>query len=294
MINIKDIQERLRRNPEPKEVTEMRRHILDSFKNLEFIDDGHVYNLHNDDGTIIPHIPSASAIMQRFENKQDWDAIAERYALERDLSPDDVKKAWHENNIISTNNGTSVHLYGENLQRLITDGNPDNICEVIRPQYEDGYLIPYGPKQFAILSYWEELFKIDTIYPLLPECKMYMPLGNKYGIKEIFCGTADTTLAFKYKGEWCIILTDYKTNKTLENKYNRNNHVMLLPPFNDLVDEARSHYTIQLTLYSMLLENLGYKVINRRLIWVKDDKTYEKIDIPYIKEKVIASFNIVN
>ena len=49
MINIEDINKRLRDNPEPKEVTQMREHILSSFANLEFIEDGHIYNLHNAD-----------------------------------------------------------------------------------------------------------------------------------------------------------------------------------------------------------------------------------------------------
>lgn len=291
MINLTDIRERLSNNPEPIEVTKIREDILNNFKNLEFIEKGHIYNLYNKDGTVIEKIPSASAIIERFTPIQDWDEIANQYALKRDLKVEDVQRKWHENNLKATNNGSIVHLYGENLQKLITDGNPDNICDVIKPQYEDGYLIPYGNKQEAILHYWEELIGIDTVYPLLPECKMYMPSDNKFNIKEVFCGTGDTTLLFKRKGEWCIILTDYKTNVSLINEYNRSNDIFMLPPFDDMIDESLSHYTIQLSLYSMMLENIGYKVIDRRLIWLKDDATYEKISLPYIKDKIISSFN---
>ena len=63
------------------------------------------------------------------------------------------------------------------------------------------------------------------------------------------------------------------------------------PPFDNLVDEALSHYMIQQGLYSMFLENLGYEVIDRRLIWLKDDGTYEKVQLSYIKEQLIKSFN---
>ena len=99
MIHINEIKERLKRNPEPKEVTEMREHILSSFSGLEFIEDGHVYNLHNYDGTITPKIPSASAIIKRFEPEEDWDMIAERYALKHNLDVATVKRMWKEKNI---------------------------------------------------------------------------------------------------------------------------------------------------------------------------------------------------
>ena len=196
LIHKSDIEKRLEENPEPIEVTKMREHILSSFANLEFIEEGHIYNLHNADGTVIEKIPSASTIIARYEPESDWDEIASRYALKYDSTKEQVQRMWHENNIKATNNGSSVHLYGENLQRFITNLKEEEICDVIKPQYEDGYLIPYGPKQDAIQKYWQDLLNIPEIYPLLPECKMYMPLGNKFGIKEIFCGTADTTLAY--------------------------------------------------------------------------------------------------
>ena len=289
MIHINDIKERLKRNPEPKEVTEMREHILSSFSGLEFIEDGHIYNLHNSDGTITPKIPSASAIIKRFEPEEDWDMIAERYALKHNMDVATVKRMWKEKNIKSTNNGTSTHLYGEFMQKFVTSGEP-NFCEVLKPQYEQGFFIPYSPKQEAILKYWEDAIKVDEIYPLLPEVKMYMPLGNKYGINEVFCGTADITFAYKYKGKWCILLEDYKTNTSLTNDFARSKGLMMLPPFDNLVNEALSHYMIQQGLYSMMLENIGYDVISRKLVHVKDDGTYEKVKLPYIKEQLIECF----
>ena len=294
LIHKNDIEKRLKENPEPIEVTKMREHILSSFANLEFIEEGHIYNLHNADGTVIEKIPSASTIIARYEPGSDWDEIALRYALKYDSTKEQIQRMWHENNIKATNNGSSVHLYGENLQRFITNLKEEEICDVIKPQYEDGYLIPYGPKQDAIQKYWQDLLNIPDIYPLLPECKMYMPLGNKFGIREIFCGTADILLAYKYKGKWSIICHDYKTNKDLTKTFNRNNNITMLQPFDNMIDEALSHYTIQLSLYSMMLENLGYDVIDRRLIWVKDNGEYEKIKLPYIKKQIIQAFDIWN
>lgn len=290
MINIKDIKERLAVNPEPLEVKELRNKLLTAFKDLEFIEDGHQYILHNQEEGDITGIPSASAIIHRFVPESDWDEIAERYALKHDMEADVVKRLWYENNIKSTNNGTSTHLYGENLHQLIMEGDEDNISPILKPQYENGYLIPYSPKQDAIEKYWEDMFKINELYPLLPECKMYMPKNNIFGINELFCGTGDTLFAYKQNDEWCLILADYKTNKSLINDFNRQKKIRMLAPFDNMIDEPLSHYTIQLTLYSLMLENLGIKVINRRLIWLKNDGEYEKITLPYIKELVIDSF----
>lgn len=175
------------------------------------------------------------------------------------------------------------------MQKFITNGKPD-FCEILKPQYERGFYIPYSPKQEAISKYWEEAIKVNEIYPLLPEVKMYMPLGNKYGINEVFCGTADITFAYKYNDKWCILLEDYKTNASLYSDFNRNNGNMMLPPFDNLVDEALSHYIIQQGLYSMMLENLGIDVISRKLVHLKDDATYEKVKLPYIKEQLIECF----
>lgn len=291
MINIEDINKRLKDNPEPKEVTEMREHILSSFANLEFIEDGHIYNLHNSDGTITENIPSASAIIKRFENDIDWDEVRLKYAVNHNIPYETVKRNWSENNLKATNQGTQIHFYNEQLQNLIMNGDKYEIPSQLKPQYERGYLVPLGKKEEAGMSFWEEMFALPNVYPLIAECKMYLPLGNKYGINEIICGTADTLFAYKRKDKWVILQTDYKNNVNLVSDYNRNKGVMMQSPFNNLYDEPLSHYMIQQGLYSMMLENLGYDVIDRRLIWLKEDGTYEKVKLPYIKDMLIKSFN---
>ena len=52
-----------------------------------------------------------------------------------------------------------------------------------------------------------------------------------------------------------------------------------------MYQEALSEYTIQLSLYSLMLEDIGLKVIDRKLIWLKDE-TYEKVTVPDISAKL--------
>ena len=56
----------------------------------------------------------------------------------------------------------------------------------------------------------------------------------------------------------------------------------MLPPFDKFINEPQGEYTAQLSLYQIPLEDIGLKVIDRRLIWLKQDGTYEKIPTPDI------------
>ena len=288
MLHIDDIQTRLKNNPEPKEVAEMREHILSSFSNLEFIEEGHKYFIHNEDGTVDTPV-SVSGLIKEFEPYVDWDEKAEGVALKEGVDVEVIKRRWKENNLRATNSGSLDHLYGENYMYFLL--NQTDFCNVIKPQYEEGFLIPSCPRQDAIVKYYTDIFGINEIYPLLPEVKMYMPKDNKFGIKKLYCGTADITLAIKYRGEWCIIIHDFKTNASLTSDYNQKFKVTMLPPFDNMVDEPKSHYTFQLSAYALMLMNLGYKVIDRKLIWLKNDGNYEKIPLPDITKELIQVYS---
>ena len=80
MLNIKDVRKRLKDNPEPKEVKEIRDKILSSFDKLEFIEEGHKYFLHNDDGTTT-ELKSVSETIHQFVPFVDWEEKAQNCAL---------------------------------------------------------------------------------------------------------------------------------------------------------------------------------------------------------------------
>ena len=75
------------------------------------------------------------------------------------------------------------------------------------------------------------------------------------------------------------MLVTHNTNKELKKEYSRENNKFLLPPFDNLFEEPLSYYTIQLNLYSMCLADIGISPIALRIIWLKDDGTYESIPI---------------
>lgn len=84
----------------------------------------------------------------------------------------------------------------------------------------------------------------------------------------------------------------HNTNKALTSEYARNTDQKMLYPFNDLYEESLSHYFLQLGLYQYPIEQLGLKVIGRRLIWVKPDGEYDKVQVPYMVGRIKNALGI--
>lgn len=278
MINLKDIEARRKVNPEPQEVTKARELITDAFSDLMFIESSHQYFVG------IQEYPPVSSVCHSFEPYVDWDAIAERKAAKLGMTKEALLEDWHQRNITSTSCGSKTHYFGEQMMNLFIGR------EVNLPfQYtSDGYMIPYAPKEKAIESYYEDILKNPNVYPVMPEAKLYIkpetPIGKKYA------GTFDILLAYRMPdGRIVFSIHDFKTNHDLKNDFNRQKGNSLLSPFNDMIDEPLSMYSIQLSLYQIGLEQLGLEIVDRNLIWLKEDGTYEKIGTPDLTGKLLKT-----
>ena len=49
--------------------------------------------------------------------------------------------------------------------------------------------------------------------------------------------------------------------------------------FENLLDMPLSVYKLQLSLYQICLENIGYKTLGRRILWLKPEGNYDKINL---------------
>jgi hypothetical protein len=65
---------------------------------------------------------------------------------------------------------------------------------------------------------------------------------------------------------------------------------MLYEPFDDMYDEPLSNYTIQLSCYQIPLEDIGLKVIARRVIWLKPNGEFESIKVPDVTDRLRKYF----
>lgn len=258
---------------EPSEATEIRAKILDKFKDLVFEEGPHVYYLKDDKDR---KFKSVTTKLGEFEKEFNSDEIAERYAQKHGETKEYWLDQWKFKNLLATVTGSMVHEYGESLGNML-NGNYDGITPANLPKFvkEKKWLIPTRPKEKAILKFYKELN--PNLHFVLAEAKMYTE-----GLKEDLAGTADILFYYKdpkddSKSGLCVF--DYKTNAEIQKSFSRENGKMLLPPFDDYYEEPQSIYTLQLSTYSIPLQDLGFKIIARKLVWLKDDETYEIIPL---------------
>ena len=292
MLNIDDVRQRLEDYPEPSWVADIRHNIIDAFADMEFQEIPHRYILHREDGDVT--LPSVSSFIHRFEPKVDWDSKAAGVAERTGRRTEDVVREWHENNLCSTNNGTLTHLYGENFNYFMR-GKTHLFSPVIAPQYEEGYLIPYSGKQVAAMRYYENLHAhyyndniTSKIYPVMVEAKTYSGKTQRYSFRENYSGTFDILHAFMGSdGVPSLIIDDFKTNKEIYKDFSHRTGQRLHEPFSEYYVEPYSSYTIQLSMYALNIMQLGYRVVRRRIIWLKDDGTYDTIPLNDVTDRII-------
>lgn len=253
---------------EPKEVTEIRKKILDTFGDLEFVEEGHKYFLHGRELTPV------STIVSRFEEPFDTVAKATKYADDHGGTPEYWMDKWKFNNLRATVTGTQVHSYAESLAWLHM-GHPENITEDNKYKYisDKGWLIPTRPKEESALKFWDKFPK--DMWVVLPETKLYSGVNpNLPKFKEDFGGTMDLLMYYKHPTDdrkSGLVLGDWKTNADLYKEFSRAKRKMMYPPFDEYFDESLSAYTIQLSCYQIPLEDIGLKVVGRRIIWLRED-----------------------
>lgn len=272
MKNYKDIPGMYEIKGEPKIVTEIRATILDKFKDLVFEEGPHIYYLSTDKNKTFK---SVTTRLGEFESEFNIEEASSNYAAKHGETKEYWQDVWKFNNLKATTTGTLCHEYGESLS-YVKAGHPELIQDSCKCKYikDKNWLIPTHPKQEAIYKFQSDLH--PNLHLVLPEAKMFTE-----GLKENLAGTADILYYYddptgKNSG---LCIYDYKTNKELTKSYNRQVGKTLLSPFNDYIEEPKSIYTLQLSTYSIPLQDLGFRIITRRLVYLKVDGTYEIIPL---------------
>lgn len=268
---------------EPAAAAQARRHVLSEFQDLEFYDEGHRYLLHG------RQLPSVTNVAHRFVREPfDEQKQAARYAERHGQTPEYWIQQWRQNSFRATTLGTKTHAYGESLGYLRA-GLPERICPNMLAQYMPQYrfLAPIHPKEEAALRFVSEL--PASMHLVLNEAKVYSgknpdPARN---LREQVSGTFD--MLYYCDGtdgqpEGFHIL-DYKTNASLVSDYNRRFGRMLLPPFSSLTEEDLSLYTIQLSLYALMLQDIGLHIVSRRIVWLCDSE-YKLVPVDDLTEQL--------
>ncbi len=271
-----------------KEVERTRELILGTFNKLQFIEETHQYFLPKENGDLI-ELDCVSHVTHKFQEPFDSEKIATNYAIKHGETKDYWLDKWRYNSLKATTTGTLVHEFGESMAWL-RNGHPERVTESCKCKLheKEGWLIPTRTKEEAIIKFWDDLH--PNLHFVLAETKVYSGSHeNAVKLNQDYAGTFDLLMYYhdennpKNSG---LVIMDYKTNVDLYKDFSRQNNKMLYPPFNNMYNENLSLYTLQLSCYQIPLEDIGLKVVGRRIIWLKDDGTYELLPVPDVTKKL--------
>lgn len=270
------------------EIVEIRKQILDTYTNkLIFLEEPHEYYL---DGVQYMCVSDVTHKYKPITSEQMAENCVKKWNREQDpsykyygMSKEEILAAWAEKSGKACDFGTEVHAFGESMFYFMTE-QYDKILPECKEKFIDGRPHPTNPQEEAIVKFWDDL--PETFVPVLAETKVFNRNGTPYA------GTFD--ILFYYVNEECpsksgLVIFDYKTNEDLFKNFRKQK---LLWPFNDMLDMSYSYYVIQLGCYQIPLENLGFDVIARRLIWVKPDGTYDNLRVEEVSDRVRDALDI--
>lgn len=211
--------------------------MIKEFEHIEFIEETHKYF---DRGV---EKPSVSSIISTFYEEFNEELILPKYSAKVGIDPNQIKNAWRTQNSKETNEGSRVHNFAELYATQ----------KYIEKKKDSELVLAQSSQDLGVIKWWND---VGSKFKLL-------------GLEQIvctdkYCGTADILLGDKNN---CLI-ADYKTNKDI---HKRPFHTLKYP-FNFLPDTPYNKYCIQFSLYQIALEDIGYNVTDRILIWLRKDE----------------------
>jgi len=275
----------------------LRDKIVSSFNDLRFVEEGHKYFIDKKDGTSIP-MPCVSNVTHLFKPHFMAEEMAESCSIKYfdnpeskyyQMTKEEILKAWEDNSRQACEHGTERHEFGESLFYFMTY-QYDKILPAFKNRLkkdEDGrdYFEAIYAKEIASAKFYDDMPM--CFVPLLAETKVYI-VKDKYwysGTFDLSC-YYDQELDDKNKlnkiDNSGIVILDWKSNKDLYKNFN----TRMLEPFQEYIDMPLSVYKLQLSAYQNCMENIGLKVVARRIMWLLPDGTYQKIPLENLVKKL--------
>lgn len=239
---------------------ELLRKQLDCFNDVEFKFDPKQHKYTYLDETFI----SVTRFIQQFHKPFDQDYWSKKKADESGVPQEWVINEWKKINDYANEVGTDTHQWIEDYFNQIWKPLPTNQDVIHR--------INKFNKIYA-----KQLYKLD---PLKFEVRVF---SKKWKI----AGMIDAL--FLYRGR--IYILDYKTNKEFTTDENLKYKEFLLPPFQNFYKTHLNEYSIQISMYALILKQWGFDVAGGYLVHIgpNDDDAvlYKCIDFTEILEKFL-------
>ncbi len=207
---------------------------------------------------------SVTRFIQRFHKPFETEYWSKRKSQDLGVPQQWILNQWKEINDHANYIGSETHNWIENYFNEVWQPLPKNI-EIIN-----------RINKFNIL-YSEQLHKLE---PLKFEVRIF---SKKWKI----AGMVDAL--FLYRGR--IFIVDYKTNKNFTTDDNVKYPETLLAPFNSYLKTHLNEYSIQISLYALILKEWGFDVAGGYLAYIgpgeEKAKLYKCIDMTNILEEYL-------
>ena len=232
---------------------ELLRNQLDCFEDIKFEFDpaDHRYTYEGDTFT------SVTRFIQQFHKPFEQDYWSKKKAEQAGVPQDWILAEWKKLNDYANEVGTDTHQWIEDYFNKIwkpLPSNPDVIHRI---------------NKFNKI-YCKQLHKLE---PLKFEVRVF---SKKWKI----AGMIDSL--FVYRGK--IYILDWKTNKDFtDDNHQKGTYEKLLAPFQDHYKNHLNEYSIQLSMYALILEEWGFDVGGAYLVHIgpgdEDAELYKVVDM---------------
>lgn len=210
------------------------------FSDLKFDSQRHLYFVKG------KNFPSVSRLVESHSPKYDAELwlprSVDKYNRENPTTPKTIaqlRQEWKKINEDACDLGHETHDFMERFTGVQT---------------------PKTPQQKAGVKFFKDYIKDYDI--VFRELRMR-------SLKYEYAGTED--LILQHKKTHDIITADYKTNKDLFKSFRG---VFLHPPFDNMEMNPYNKIQIQLSYYQIMLEEIGLKVEDRWLVYLRADGEY--------------------
>jgi hypothetical protein len=218
---------------------------MQAFSNIVVDSENHGYSINN------KSLISATTLVSRLKPDFDKDGISKRVAQRDGVSQEEILRQWEKKGEQGRDRGTRLHTYIEDL--MIEKIDP--ITRAINERL---------PSMNAFDKAWEKMTSKLKAKLLHQE----IVVGD-----EQYCtaGRVDAIFEIEVKQMKSTHIFDWKTGKfRIDNQYEK-----LLPPFDDVDICELNAYSIQLSLYRLIIEkNTNLKFGESYLVHLTDDGPY--------------------
>lgn len=231
---------------------------MTNFQDIVFDSDSHTYKIGS------TYLSPVTSIIKRIVPEFNSDAILSKLSASRGIPKDVIKAEWDEKRDFGLARGTKVHNYIEN----VLDGNDTTVMKNMNDCTNE-------IKQFDIA--WNMLrSKFDVKF-----------VRKEWTVGDVELGIAgriDAVIDMSIDSVNRRCLFDWKTGGFVVRRFAKEN---LLPPFDDLPCCEEVKYSIQLSLYRLLVErNTDERIHNCHILHLPDSGSFSLFNVIDLRDRL--------